>query len=204
MNKFGPVLLIVFAGALHAQSGEFWLDGGASILLNNGIGSPIPGGSENAVKLDDGFRFAIRFDYNASGHFGHELQYAYNRSALSDSTGLLLPQPESEKMAIHQIGYNLLYYFNANSEEKRVRPFLTAGADLDVFSAPASANFRGGDPRPGFNYGGGVKYRISTLFAWRFDIRGYDSGKPDWNGVLHHQSGMLQQFEASVGFGAYF
>jgi opacity protein-like surface antigen len=204
MKKYLPVLLIAVTGALHAQSGELWAEGGASILLNSSIGSPFPGGNSNGVKLDDGFRAGVRLDLNSAGHFGHEFQYAYNRSSLSDSTGIILPQAGSAGMAIHQVGYNLLYYLHPASEDQGVRPFFTAGANLDSFSTPASASPRGGSPRFGFNYGGGIKHRISSLFAWRFDIRGYDSGKPNWRGALHNQSGLLQQFEASVGLGVYF
>jgi opacity protein-like surface antigen len=198
------LLLLLPAGTLAAQSGEFWAEGGASVLADSSIGSPIPGGNSNAVKLDDGFRVSFRFVLNSSGHLGHEFQYAYNRSALSDSTGIVLPQPGSAGMAIHQVGYNLLYYLRPTSDEDRVRPFFTAGVNVDSFSTPATANPRGGSARFGFNYGGGIKYRISQLWAWRWDVRGYDTGKPNWRGVLHNQSGLLQQFEASVGIGVYF
>lgn len=204
MTKHLLILAAIFTGLSPAQSGEFWVNGGASILANSSIGSPFPGGNSNAVKLDDGFRFALRFDLNSAGHLGHEFQYAYNRTALSDSTGYLLPQVESDGMSFHQIGYNLLYYLNPTSDNEKVRPFFTVGANLNVFSAPAMAGFTGGNPRAGFNYGGGVKYRLSSLWAWRFDIRGYDSGKPNWSGVLHNQSRLLQQFEASLGLGFYF
>lgn len=204
MKKYLPVLLISFAGVLSAESGEFWAQAGGSILLNSSIGSPVPGGNSNAVKLDDGFRVSFRFDYNTAGHLGHEFQYAYNRSALSDSTGMILPAVGSAGMAIHQVGYNLLYYLNPTNEDEKIRPFFTGGVNLDSFSTPGDASPRGGSPRAGFNYGGGVKYKISNLFGVRFDIRGYDSGKPNWRGVLHNQNGLLQQFEASVGFGVYF
>lgn len=202
--KFLPVFLVVVAGALHAQSGELWGEGGGSILLNNSIGSPIPGGISNAVKLDDGFLAGVTFTLNSSARLGNEFQYVYNRSALSDSTGIILPQPGSAGMAIHQVGYNLLYYFNPTSENKKIRPFVTGGVSLDVFSAPTYADFGGASPRPAFDYGAGVKYRISPLWAWRIDLRGYTGGKANWSGVLHNQSGLLQQFEASVGIGVYF
>jgi len=204
MIKYLPVLLVVGAGTLCAQSGEFWVNGGGSILLNSNIGTPVPGGNSNAVKLDDGFRVGIRFDYNTEGHVGHEFQYAYNRSRLSDSTGIILPQPESEGMAIHQVGYNVLYYLKPGKEEEKVRPFFTGGVHLDSFSTPVDATPRGGSARVGFNYGGGIKYRLSNLFAFRFDIRGYDTGKPNWRDVLHNQGGVLQQFETSVGVGVNF
>ena len=203
IKRFLPFLVLT-AAPLFAQTNEFFASIGGSALLNSDIGSPVPGGNSDAVKLLDGFRVGFRLGFNTNGNFGHEFQYAYNRSALSDSTGMILPVPGSAGMAIHQVGYNLLYYLKPGREDAKVRPFFTAGANLDSFSTPATASPRGGSPRFGFNYGGGVKYRISPLWGWRFDIRGYDSGKPNWSGVLHNQSGLLQQFEASVGFGVYF
>ncbi len=209
MNKYLsllaiPGVLTLSAGALRAQSGELWGEGGGSILVNHSIGSPFTGGNSNAVKLDDGFRAGVTFTLNSSGNLGNEFQYIYNHSDLSDSTGALLGAPGSAGMAIHQIGYNLLYYFNPTSENVKIRPFVTGGLALDVFSAPRDVGFGGASPRPAFDYGGGVKYRISSLWAWRFDVRGYTGGKPDWGGVLRNQSGLLQQFEVSIGIGAWF
>lgn len=204
MKRYLPLLLVVAAGALHAQSGELWGAGGGSILVNNSIGSPFVGGNSDAVKLDDGFLAAFTFTLNSSGHLGNEFQYVYNHSDLSDSTAFLLGAPGSAGMAIHQIGYNLLYYFNPAGEDQKIRPFVTGGVALDVFSAPKYASFGGASPRAAFDYGGGMKYRISRLWAWRVDLRGYTGGKPAWSGVIHNQSGLLQQFEASIGIGVYF
>lgn len=207
MNKCPLVLFVVFSGVLSAQSGEVWLDAGVSALANTAIGSGSPTGNSNDIDLSRaGYRIGLRFTYNSSGHLGNELQYSYNHASLNDPTGLILQVPGSGSMGINQFGYNLLYYLNSNNDEAKVRPFFTAGVHLNDFVMPFDVNNRDNADswRPGFNYGGGMKFRLSRLFAWRFDIRGYDSGKPNWSSLLYKQSGLLQQFEATAGIGFYF
>jgi opacity protein-like surface antigen len=201
MNKFLLVLLIAFPARLSAQSAEAWASGGASLLSNPGLGSAFPG-SPLSVTLDNGFRFGFRFALNTKGHIGHELQYAYNRSRLVDRTGVFFGGPESEPMAIHQFGYNFLYYLTKNNkEESRVRPFATVGGHF--------SDFRLQPPAPnsyciGFNYGVGVKIKVTNLLGLRVDARQYETGKPDFGGLLTDQSGLLHQTELSAGIGIIF
>ena len=210
-----PFSLILFSAALRAQSGELWVNGGASILLNRTIGSQAfladrstgskaLDGTASDVQLGDNYRVGIRFAFNSAGRIGHEIQYAFNRTNLHDHVGVILPQPDSAGMAVHQGGYNLLYYFPGTKEESKMRPFLTAGVHVNDFVLPASATLQGSSVKVGFNGGAGVKVKISTLFAMRVDIRQYETGKPNWGGVLLNQKGLLHQTEASVGFGFYF
>ena len=95
MKKCLAFLLLALSGALQAQSGELWVSGGGSILAGKNFGSPSDGGPQDDVRLGDGFRAGIRFAFNSSGRFGHELQYAYNRTTLSDATGVVLGDPGS-------------------------------------------------------------------------------------------------------------
>jgi hypothetical protein len=204
MKKCLAFLLLALSGALQAQSGELWVSGGGSILAGKNFGSPSDGGPQDDVRLGDGFRAGIRFAFNSSGRFGHELQYAYNRTTLSDATGVVLGDPGSAGMAIHQGGYNLLYYFHATREEQKVRAFVTGGVHIDDSVLPGSATLTRTSVKPGFNVGVGAKIRISTLFALRFDLRQYETAKPNWGGVLTNQGGLVHQTEASAGFGIYF
>jgi opacity protein-like surface antigen len=204
MKTFLPLLLLGLSGELWAQSGELWMSGGASILSKRDIGAASPDGTPDDVQLDHGFRIGCRYGYNSAGHIGHEIQYAYNRSAFNDNTGTILPDVGSAGMAIHQGGYNLLYYLDATNEGSKARPFATVGVHFSDFVLPSSAVSQGGSLKFGVNYGGGIKFQISPLFGVRIDIRGYDTGKPNWNGLLVKQSGILHQTEASVGFGIYF
>src|ERR1700728_2037425 len=96
LRSFPVVLLLTFAGSAWAQSGGFsagfWFSAGES-LLNSGIGTDqectttgpltcVAGATPNDIELTNGFRFSLRIDLNQGAHFGHEVQYAYNRTAL--------------------------------------------------------------------------------------------------------------------------
>jgi opacity protein-like surface antigen len=199
-----PILLLSFSAELWAQSGELWLIGGGSVLLNKGIGSPSSDGTQDDIKLGDGYRAGFRFAFNSSGRIGHEIQYAFNRTKLADNVGAVLGDAGSAGMGIHQGGYNLLYYFPATQEVSKVRPFVTGGVHFSDFVLPRSAALHGRDVKVGFNLGAGVKVRISPLFALRFDVRQYETGEPNWSDVLVRQRGLLLQTEVSAGFGIYF
>jgi hypothetical protein len=108
-----------------------------------------------------------------------------------DNTGAILGDAGSAGTAIHQGGYNLLYYFPATKEGLKMRPFVTGGVHFNDFVLPGSAALQGSSVKAGFNGGAGVKVKISTLFALRFDVRQYETGKPNW-GVLANQHGLLQ------------
>lgn len=207
MKKYLTVLLLTWSGVIWAQSGEVWLTGGVSAFANTSIGSTSPDGNPGDLSLDHaGYRIGLRFTYNSAGRLGHEVQYSYNHTGFNDPRGLLLTHGTSAEMGFNQFGYNLLYYFNSTSAEAKVRPFVTAGFQVDDFVMPYDVvNRNNADSwRPGFNYGAGMKFKLSPMFAWRFDVRGYDTGKPNWSGLLYKQGALLQQFEASVGLGFYF
>lgn len=203
MKRYLPVLFVAFSGALWAQSGELWFSAGESILSNRDLGTPFANGKPTDVQLDNGFRFGFRFAFNTAGHMGHEIQYAYNRTHFIDNTGAFLGAATSQGMAIHQGGYNFLLY--ATPEGSRIRPFATGGVHFSNFVPPgSSAASGGGNTKFGFNYGGGVKVKLTSLFGLRFDVRQYQTGKPDFGGLLQNRSGLLRQTEVSAGFGVLF
>ena len=204
MKKVLPVLIILVGNVLRAQSSELWFSGGASILTDHQLGSTSPDGKPADVLLFNGHRVGIRFGFNSAGHIGHEIQYAYNRTDLRDNTGVILADQPRAGMAIHQGGYNFLYYFIATKEGSNIRPFVTAGAHFSDYVLPGKATSQGSSVKAGFNYGVGVKVRLSTLFGIRLDLRQYGTGKPNWSDLLVNQSGLLQQTEASAGLGIAF
>ena len=194
-------LPILVANAAWAQTHELWLNAGVSFLENKQLGSPNADGAPDDVGLANGYRFGFRFAFGPGGHFGHEIQYGYSRTGLNDGTAVFLADSGSAVMAIHQWGYNVLYYVDSAAKEAKIRPFVTAGVHLSDFVLPGSAVYQGGSFKPGVNYGGGVKIRLSTVFSARFDLRQYESGKPNWKGLLFHQNGLIHQTELSAGLG---
>jgi opacity protein-like surface antigen len=195
MKKISLLAFVLFSGPAWAQSGEFYFSAGQSLLSNAGIGSTSATGTKDDFKLDDGFRFGFRFGFNTYGRFGHEIQYAYNRSHLLQN-GFDLGG-----MAIHQAGYNFLVY--ATKDSARIRPFVTGGGHFNNYVPPgSSAASGGGSTKFGLNYGAGVKYKLTSLFALRFDVRRYDTPKPNF-GLLQRE-GWLHQVEVSGGVGVHF
>lgn len=197
MRKLAVVLFLACAGSAWGQFFEAWFNGGQSIMSNKGLGSVVPaaqGGTKNDFQLEDGFRFSLRMDLNNDSHFGHEVQYAYNRTKLN-SGGV------EQGMAIHQGGYNFLVY--ATPEGTRIRPFATGGVMFANYVPPgSSATQGGGDNKFGVNYGGGVKMRITSLFGVRLDVRQYTTPKPF--SLPYLREGWLRQTEISAGFGVMF
>jgi hypothetical protein len=204
MKKYWPVLIIAVSGTLLAQSQEAWISGGASILAGGNIGSPTPGGDIGDVQLDNGFRVGVRLDYNTAGHVGHEIQYAYNRTNFVDNTGNILPAAGIAGMGLHQFGYNFLYYPHALTEGSRIRAYAAMGFHISDFVIPSATGLTGSSVRPGGNAGGGLKIRLSPLFGFRFDVREYITGKPNWDNLLYQRRLPLFQTEISAGLGVYF
>src|SRR5260370_7391551 len=112
------LLCLALPGALRAQSGELWFSGGASILANRNIGSPFSDGQPDDVRLGDGFRAGIRFALNSSGHLRRELQYAYNRTRVTDVTERVLGDPGYAGIASTPCAFNLPYYFLPTNYEQ--------------------------------------------------------------------------------------
>jgi opacity protein-like surface antigen len=170
---------LLVASVAFGQVAEFSVSGGTSHLSNTDLGS--------GYSLNSGFRLAIRGTFNTQRYLGHEVGYAYNRTALvvsGTSTGT----------SIHQGGYNFLAY--GTPEGSKIRPFATVGGHFSDFVVPGySVTSGGGQNKFGFNYGAGVKAKISGMWGVRFDVRQYQTGKPfDLGGT-----GRLKQTEISMG-----
>jgi opacity protein-like surface antigen len=212
MKKFLPVLALAFSSAAWAQTGELWFNFGESLLQNAGLGTdqisplggPVNGATSNDVKLTNDWRFSFRFGFNQGDHFGHEIQYAYNRTQLQYNVPEVVQgvtEPSKSGMAFHQGGYNFLYYLGTGTD-RRIRPFATAGVMFDTFVPPGSSLYGGGSTKFGANFGAGVKVHIKGIWAARLDAREYVSGKPAFGFPLN--SGALWQTEISAGVGVGF
>ncbi len=200
MRKLLVVAGLAMASSAWAEGLEFWFLAGQTLMSNGGVGSAscLPGqlcigGSQNDVSLTNGFHFGFRGGFNTGDHLGYEMGYMYNRTNL-DVLGT------KQGMAYHQVMFNALYYFT--NPDARFRPFGTAGLGFTNYAEPGtSAAYGGGSTEFGFNYGGGVKIRLTSLFGLRFDLRQSMTPKPFG---LPLASGWLRETEVSAGFGVHF
>lgn len=199
------LLTLISCSTLCAQSTELWLTTGPSVLFNRYLGSSDPAGQAHDTSLGEGYQVGLRFDYNSSGHLGHELYYAFNHTSLIDRTDSIIGPEDDNAMAIHQGGYNLLYYVKRTNEAASERLFVTAGVHASDFVLPSAAGLLPSSVRPGFNVGVGLKFKVSQLFGARVELRQYETAKPDFGGLLKNSpGGLLHQTVFSVGFGVYF
>jgi hypothetical protein len=187
-------LAVFFATTAFGQMAEFSLHGGVTRLRNSGIGTLTPGtgATPDDVELTNGWRFGFRVTLNNWRFAGHEFGYAYNRTQFRVNT---VPVQEVGT-SIHQGFYNFLVY--ATPEGIRVRPFITGGVHFANTAFPGySVTQGGGSTKFGYNYGGGIKVRVTDLFMLRFDIRDYSNPKP-FDFPL--KEGWMRLTEFSAGF----
>jgi opacity protein-like surface antigen len=213
------LLVVICAGAATAQSSEdiqsraIWVNGGGSVLGSSYIGTPqLTGGGADDLQLKGGALFTVRFDLNQGNHFGHEFQYLNSRMQVQYSYEPGTPQ---QGAAINQGGYNFIGY--VNKKESRARFFGTVGAGLTHFARPSDSAIgcesqnctvasqpptTAGNNNFEFNYGAGAKFRITSRYGLRLDVRQYVTPKP-WDLPLS-PGGLLRQTEISAGFGISF
>ncbi len=190
-NWIGIAVLLAGAVTASAQVAEIGAFGGAYRLRGNDIGQvSFDGASVWNVSLDNGWLLGFRLTLNTYRFFGHEFGYSYNR------TKMKFGGAEGEGTAIHRGFYNFLVY--GLPEGSVVRPFAAGGVHFNNYAWPGlSATSGGGSTKFGFNYGAGIKVRVSPMFGVRFDVHDYWNGKPF---DFPNQSGMIRQLEVSAGF----
>jgi len=206
---------------------EFGVSGGYSHFANSGLLGVVPGFEAGSLGLGltpdneqlninqgNGFRLDFHMTLNSWKYFGHEFGYAYNRSQFEETfvaaqpvttaTGQTIAAGQTVKtqtgMGVHQGYYDFLAY--ARPEGKRIRPFAAGGVQFSSFAPPGSSAAYGGSiTKFGFNYGAGVKVRVSEKFLVRFDYREFLCGKPNYfgSGIQDNQSGLLRQQSISTG-----
>ena len=208
------IVALAFSGAAFAQNAEFWFSAGESIIENTSLGSPDPVlFGPNAVQFgSNGFRFGFKGDLDTGDHMGYELSYNYSRSSLvyspaiaSSFTGVSTGGSQSQGMGIHTVSFDGLWHFV--KRDSRVRPFVIGGIGFSNFVPPgSSASSGGGSNEFQLNYGAGVKVKAFSKWGkdWGFraDLHQYQYFSKPFG--FYQSSGLLQQTEATVGFGILF
>jgi opacity protein-like surface antigen len=189
------VVFFSATGALFAQTEDVAVSGGWSVFPNPRIGDfTVFDEDFNAfpleVKASNGVRVGVRLSVNRS-HFSHELNYAWQRSKLNLA---------SRGVSIHHFYYNAVVH--ATPKDAAVRPFVTAGGGFSAFFNPGASSLAGisaSENKLGYNYGGGIKFRLTDRFGLRLDVRDHVTGAP-FERHVENGGGTLHNVEFSVGF----
>ncbi len=171
-----------------------------------------------------GARGGVRFGADTGGHWGQDFMYSYGTNAtriVNHSTGYTF----GFTSATHQFSINALWYMRSLRKTRRMYPFLTAGVGGTFFNVSQQTMNEALDPnRAGlgtirnenvfaFNAGGGVRFRINSVWGLRIDFRDYMSraaryglpqSSPDPNATVFPINGVLHQLELSFAFVYYF
>jgi opacity protein-like surface antigen len=232
MQKTLIVLAVILVqgvpGNLFAQ-GDFGFEigayGGRSLWKDRDfqIGPPqVPPGSppiDLNFAYKDEFVYGGRFNLLSRGHWGGEISYSYQSNTLTLSRQNFSGRVELDG-GVHHFFYNMI--FNLTPYEKsRVIPFVTGGVGLAAYALSDEARADAADPtgdgignlRPyekrfAYNYGFGVKAKVTSRFGVRADFRHIFSDVPSF-GLPKESSnpaqivlpiqGKLQMYEVSAG-----
>ena len=90
----------------------------------------------------------------------------------------------------------------SNLESGLVPGGRSVGAGVSVYFPPGVSSLSGrGDKNFGYNYGGGLKFKLSYKFGLRFDVRDHVTGRPF---DLDDSSGRSHNVEYSATFSLLF
>ncbi len=125
---------------------------------------------------------------------------------------------------LRQFQFNPVLHFTPR--EARIRPFVTMGFGFDFFGVTDAARREVGTGvftpfkqaltlesqfKPAFNYGGGVKAKLTDRVGLRFDMRGFVTGSPDFgvspsgpaNAILYTRTTPLNSLQTTGGVTLY-
>jgi len=189
---FVLVALCACSTIASAQVGEFSASFGAGRFSDSGVGAiQETATSFRNVSMDDGFRMALRMTLNTGRWTGHEFGYGYSRSGISVAGAELAP------VSVHSGLYHFLLY--ATPEGTRVRPFAAGGGHFSSFFPPGADVYYGNQiTKFGFNFGGGIKARVTDVWGIRIDVRQYGTGQP-FSDFFVRTEGLLWQTEITAG-----
>jgi hypothetical protein len=171
-----------------------------------------------------GARGGVRFGTDGKQRWGQEFNYSYGANASTIvnhyNGGSFSFTPRS-----HQFSYNVIWYPLGLGPTKSVFPYLTAGVGATFYTLSQQTVNEALDPnRAGlgkmknesifaFNAGGGVRFRINSIYGLRIDVRDYVSDPPRYglpeksdnpSQVVFPVTGKFHQIEVSIGFVYYF
>ncbi len=163
-------------------------------------------------QMSVGGRGGVRFGTDGKRYWGQEFSYSYGTNASK-----IINQTAGGDFALtnhsHMFAYNALWY-PGGLEAKHVFPYLTAGAGANITTVGQNATRAGSsdlktDTSFAFNAGGGVRFRVNSIYGFRIDVRDHMSrplryGLPvsssDPSAAVFPAKGIFHQLQISFAF----
>ena len=190
----GLLTLLVLANAVEvpAQKVEIGLFAGGSFWSRPGFSVPVFDSEAGLVGTErvnyrfvDGGNFGIRGRQNLWSHFSLEQSYTWTGT----NNAVFEGQDVHVGVRTHQLYFNGSAF--AFSTEKKIRPYLTGGFGWNYFN-PTDEGRETAEPfvPPGFsfdsssetgwNFGGGVTWRLANRFNLDFSLRNFVMRSPQF------------------------
>jgi hypothetical protein len=168
--------LIGLAPSAIAQKWEFGGGVGGNFYLSRDVSN---GSTTASAGVRTNIASGVWLGQNASGKWGGEVRYDYERGDYSLERGSASTTFGGDSHALH---YDILWH--ATARGAKVRPFLAAGAGVKVYRAtgqpvlvqPLSqyALFtHGNELKPMLSLGAGVKWQIAQSLQLRLEVHDY-------------------------------
>jgi len=201
----------------QAQDYRIFMTGGGSNLFDSRIFTSTAG-FQYRTDYAYGGKFTIGFESPHGKVLGIEASYAVGHDNLLVTGVTINPTEAGYGIWNHRASLNLVAH--APKRILRVQPYLTAGVEFDRFSPTHAAvnqvtaeGFTGTaavlehDNKVGFNYGGGIEWKLVRFIALRFDARDHVTGSPTFGlksqtsggRPIFSVSGLAQNVEYSAG-----
>jgi hypothetical protein len=137
------------------------------------------GAARANASLNSGMAASAWFGNNPSAHFGGEIRYDFEHNDLKLSSG---GTNATFGAITHAIHYDIVWHFT--SDEAGIRPFVSAGAGVKMFSGTGKevpnqplSNIglltKTNQTTPQISIGGGVKFRIGSRMQLRVEAHDY-------------------------------
>ena len=218
-------LLVLMSGSMPLFSqggGELNLYGGWSLFTTESfeIGEPqSPTPVPLTFSFEGGLQSGGRINFLTKDKWGSEVYYGYQSTTATFKRSDDATQELNLPTQVHQFGANILYY-PLGTDDRLTVPFASAGLGAAIYRPTSEAKRIASDPLQGniseliesgrfsFNYGFGVKRRLTDIFGLRFDVRGFLSRSPtfglpessdDPTATVLPLNNMLLSAEVSVG-----
>jgi hypothetical protein len=219
------ILLLVVTPALAKTQYRLEFYGAVNFPQNKDFEITVPQSSvpiKGTQKFSLGGRGGIRLGADGIGHWGQDLCYSYGTNPTKIVTDL---GEFGFTSRTHQFSYNALWYPSKVTDKGKVFPYLTAGVGGTFFQLSQSTINQALDPsRAGlgqlrnenvfaFNAGGGLRFRINSVYGFRIDVRdtmsravryGLPKTSSDPNAIVFPVGGIFHQIEVSLAFIYYF
>jgi len=168
--------LIGLAPAALAQKWEFGGGVGGSFYLSRDVKNA---STTASAGVNTDVASGIWLGQNASGKWGGEVRYDYQRGDFSLERGSTSASFGGESHALH---YDVLWHTAAR--EAKVRPFLAAGAGVKVYRAKGQPVLvqplsqyalltHGNQLEPMLSLGAGIKWQIAESLQFRLEVHDY-------------------------------